>query len=76
MMLVNMAFVSIVSAKEVVNAAENTKDGNVGIRVLVLSVPIYGDLNPTSETDTFSFTIPSGQSWGRISADVDPMYTP
>lgn len=28
MLLVNMAFVSIVSAKEVVNAAENTKDGN------------------------------------------------
>ncbi|WP_048109391.1 hypothetical protein [Methanosarcina barkeri] len=45
MLLVNMAFVSIVSAKEVVNAAENTKDGNVGIRVLVLSVPIYGDLS-------------------------------
>lgn len=37
---------------------------------LVETISVSGDLNPTVETDTFSFTVPSGQGWNRVSADV------
>lgn len=70
MFLVGMAFVPAVSTEEVNNVVENVKDGDIGILSLVKTVPISGELNPTSETDTFSFTVPSGQGWDRVTADV------
>ncbi len=70
MFLVCMAFMPAASAEETANVVENVKDGDVGILSLVLSVPISGELTPTSDTDTYYFTVPSGQGWDRISADV------
>ncbi|MDY0388192.1 MAG: hypothetical protein RBT65_13945 [Methanolobus sp.] len=70
MLLVSMAFVPAVSATEVTNVTENTEDRNIGIQSLVKSVPISGYLKPTSETDTFSFYVPAGAGWDRVTADV------
>jgi hypothetical protein len=69
MLLVSMAFVPAVSAAEV-DVTENTADGDIGIQSLVKSVPISGDLEPTSDTDTFSFDVPTGAGWDRVTADV------
>jgi hypothetical protein len=70
MFLVGIAFMPTASAEKATNVAENVKNGDIGILMLVKTVPISGDLNPTAETDTFSFTVPSGQGWDRVSADV------
>lgn len=70
MFLVGIAFVPTASAEKVTNVAENVKNGDIGILALVDTVSISGDLRPTAETDTYYFTVPSGQGWDRVSADV------
>jgi len=64
MLLLSMAFVPAVSAKKEI------VDEDIGIQSLVESVPISGTLEPPSDTDTFSFYVPAGAGWDRVTADV------
>ncbi|MHC1754961.1 MAG: hypothetical protein AB9861_05930 [Methanosarcina sp.] len=70
MFLVSTAFVPAVTAEEVANVAENTKDRDIVIRAPIQYISISGDLSQPSNTDTYTFTVPSGQGWDRVTADV------